>query len=222
MFKSSPGPWSVWEGVGLKVGEKVLLALWDDNASKNRSEKIAVVVSDKDLASKILESLKLHKQVAQSPGQIEQLPGLLREKPNNVLAGYVVSYLSRAPAKTQDDDRVGLALTSLVPLVSLPPIARDDAAKQLTSEFKDLSGETRRVVVESLIATATASDLDQATPALSSLVWLTDSKALDLRPYLKIEQKPKLIANYRALIAENRLDKVHQAFESQVGLKPSR
>jgi hypothetical protein len=43
-----------------------------------------------------------------------------------------------------------------------------------------------------------------------------------LRPYLRAEQKPKLIANYRALITENRLDKVHQAFESQVGLKPSR
>lgn len=64
-------------------------------------------------------------------------------------------------------------------------------AKQLTSHFKDLSTETRRVVVESLIATAIANDLNQATPALSSLVWLTDSKALDLRPYLKSEQKKK-------------------------------
>lgn len=222
MFKSSPGPWSVWEGVGLKVGEKILLALRDDQASKDRSEGIALVVSDKDLAAKVLESVKLHEQVSQSPIQIEQLPGLLRDKPDNVLAGYVVSYLTREGAKSQDGDRVALALSSLVPLVSLSPIARDDAAKQLTSGFKDLSAETRRVVVESLLATATANDLDQATPALTSLVWMTDSKALDLTPYLRAEQKPKLIANYRGLIAENRLDKDHEAFESQVGLKPSR
>jgi hypothetical protein len=221
MFKSSPGPWSVWEGVGLKVGEKVLVALRDDNASKNRSEEVALVVSDKDLTAKILESLKLHEQVSQLPSQIEQVPRLLRDKSNNVLAGYVVSYLTHVGAESKDDDRVSLALSALVPLVSLPPIARDDVAKQLTSHFKDQSAETRRVVVESLIATATANDLNQATPALLSLVWLTDSKALELRPYLRSEQKTKLIANYRALIAENRLDKVHEAFESQVGLKPS-
>jgi O-succinylbenzoate synthase len=65
--------------VGLKVGENVLLALWDEEASKNRSEEIAVVVSDKELASKILEYLKLHEQVSQSPGRIEQLPGISKE-----------------------------------------------------------------------------------------------------------------------------------------------
>lgn len=222
MFKSSPGPWSVWEGVGLKVGEKILVALRDDNASKDRSEEIALVVSDQDLAAKVLESVKLHEQVSQSTNQIERLPGLLRDKPNNLVAGYVVSYLTHLGAKSKSDDRVVLALSSLVALDSLPPIARDDVAKQLTSGFKDLSTETRRVVVESLIATATANDLNQATPALSCLVWLTDSKVLDLKPYLKGEQKPKLIANYRALIAEKRLDPAHEAFESQVGLKPSR
>jgi hypothetical protein len=100
MFKSSPGPLSVWEGVGLKVGEKVLVALREDNASKNRSEEIALVVSDKDLASKISETSKLHEQVSQSTSQIEQVSGLLRDEPNNVLAGYVVSYLTHVGAKT--------------------------------------------------------------------------------------------------------------------------
>jgi hypothetical protein len=222
MFKSSPGPWSVWEGVGLKVGEKILVALRDDKASKeSRSEEIALVVSDKELASKFLESLKLHEQVSESPSHIERLPALLRAKRNNVLAGCVVSYLTHVGAKSKNDDRVVHTLSSLVSLISLPPIARDDVAKQLTVDFRDLSAETRQVVVESLLATATANDLNQATPALSSLVWLTDTKALDLRPYLRGEQKTKLIANYRALIAENRSDKFHEAFESQLGLKPS-
>ena len=222
MFKSSPGPWSVWEGVGLKVGEKILVALRDDQASKDRSEEIALVVSDKDLAAKVLESVKLHEQISQSPNQIEHLPGLLRDKPNNLVAGYVVSYLTHAGPKSKGDDRVVLTLSSLVSLDSLPPLARDDVAKQLTSDFGNLSTEPRRIVVESLVATATANDLNQATPALSSLVWLTDSKVLDLKPYLKGEQKTKLIANYRALIAEKKLDKAHEAFESQVGLKLSR
>lgn len=197
IFKSSPGPWSVWEGVGLKVGEKILVALRDDKASKDRSEEIALVVSDKDLAAKVLQSLKLHERVSQSPNQIEQFPGLLRDKPNNLVAGYVVSYLTHAEPKSKGDDRVVLTLSSLVPLDSLPPLVRDEVAKQLTSHFKDLSAKTRRGVVDSLVTTATANDLNQATPALSSLVWLTNSKVLDLSPYLKSEQKAKLIANYR-------------------------
>jgi hypothetical protein len=210
----------VWEGVGLKVGDKTLVALRDDKTSKDRSEEIALVASDKKLAAKVLQSVKLHEQVSQSPNQIEQLPELLRDRTNNLVAGYVVSYLTHV--KSKDNDRVVLSLSSVLPLDSLPRIARDDVAKQLTSDFKNLSTENRRVIVESLIATATASDLNQATQALSSLVWLTDFKVLDLRPYLKGEQKTKLIANYRVLITENKLDKDHEAFESQVGLKLSR
>jgi hypothetical protein len=118
-------------------------------------------------------------------------------------------------------DRAALVLTSLLPLRSLPFGLRDEAADGLASDFYRLKADTRHTVVESLIVAATNKDLNQAIPSLTGLIWLTDSKQLDLKHMVRGERRRRLTANYRAMLAKGRMYKGH-AIESQLGLRRSR
>jgi hypothetical protein len=93
-FKSEPGPWSVWEGVGLKVNEKILVALRDANSRRLGNQQIALVVSDDALAAKLPDSVNLHARLTQFPDQIEQVVALLKLDRDHVLTGYIMAYLT--------------------------------------------------------------------------------------------------------------------------------
>lgn len=211
VFKSAPGPWSVWEGVNIKVNEEIFLALWDAQARKNRSEEIALVVSDKTLATRLSDTVKIHVSLKQSGEEMERVLKSLTDNSDSVVAGYLVVYLTSAQAQG-DVDRAALNLSSLLSVKRLPASAVDDVARMLTSDFPRLSTETRHTAAKALVATAAGDGLDQATPAISSLISLSDSKLLDLKSIASGAQRMKLIANYLAAVSQGRIDKADVEF----------
>jgi len=214
MIKSAPGAWSVWEGVDIKVNERIFVARWNDQARKNRSEEIALAVSDQTLATKVSDTVKLHASLKQSAEEMDGTLNSLKDNPDSVVTGYLVGHLT----SVQDDvDRAALNLSSLLSVKRLPSTARNDAIRMLQSNYSRLTPERRHTVAEALIAAAADNDLDHATPAILSLISLSDSKLIELESLTGRARRQKIIANYRAAVADGRIDRAAE-FESQLGL----
>ena len=101
----------------------------------------------------------------------------------------------------------------------MPEQGRQDIADGLVSDYYRLKESSRRIVAETLIASASAHDSNAAYPALTALIKLSDLELLNLKQYANHEHQQKISQNYRSLLEQNRIQGAHPIFESQIGLR---
>ena len=222
MTKTAIGPWTPWQGVELKPGGRLLVALWGNTAERptwtGKPEETSVAASSDVLIEKISKCIALHTRLVRSTEELSDVSRLVRSESGVLTAGYLLSYLIEAESK-RDVNRAAQILSSLQSDDKLPDVARIDANQQLLSFFNRLSQSTRRTVAEALVITASGDDVKSAEVAISTLVRLSDQGNLKSIPLLNDERRRKLAKTYQAAVEKGLIEKNHSAFESQIGLK---
>lgn len=177
MSKTAVGPWTPWQGVELKPGGRLLVALWGNNAARpmwaGERQETAVAVSSDDLIEKIRECIALHTRFVRSAQELSNESKRERSESDVLTAGYLLSYLIEAES-IRDVNNASIILSSLQSDDKLAGFVRIDAGRQLLGYFNRLSEPTRRVVAESLVITASGDDMKSAGSAVSVLVRLSN------------------------------------------------
>ena len=224
MSKTAIGPWTPWQGVELKPGGRLLVALWGNNAERpmwaGKPQETAVAVSSDDLIEKIRDCIALHTRLVRSAQELSDESKRERSESDVLSAGYLLSYLIEAES-IRDVNNASIILSSLQSNDKLPDFVRIDAGIQLLSYFNRLSEPTRRVVAESLVITASGDDMKSAGSAVSVLVRLSNQRDLKSLPSLNAERRRKLARNYQAALEKGLIERGSATFESQIGLRSS-
>ncbi len=222
LYKSAPDRWSKWEGVEVKLNEKLLLALtWPQagqKSEKDLSEQVVLAVSNGILATKASEAVNMQTKLTQAREALDTVPAALESQPDDFTAGYIISYLARSEVQ-RNPDGAARTLSSLLKIKTLSRLARDEIATEIITTYDRASVETRSLVAKSLVETAADNDLAQSVPALSALIWMTENGTLDLKSLLNGEQKKRVSTNYQAAFKDGLIDKGHSSFEFQLGIR---
>src|SRR5262245_19086448 len=202
--KTDEGPWVVWEGVALDLGGRLLVARWAGAprpAGLATPEEVGFATSDSTLFVPAIEAIAWHPLFSVAPKQLDAIPKLLRDKQDDLFAGYFLAYLMNAES-VRDVDNAAVLLGRLLGHESVPAPARTDIARWLASTFYRLGEPTRKTLTESLVILAAGDVAESADAALACLARLGELKLLDVRPYLTPDRRARLVARYSTYRAQ--------------------
>lgn len=220
--KTSLGPWVAWEGVRLDVGGQLLVARWAKEAPRptwmGKPDDVAFVASDQSLFVPAREVIGRHQHFRVDPNELDKIPQLLRDKRDDLFAGYFLTYLMNSEG-VRNVDKAAALLSGLLGQESVPAPARADIADWLASNFYRLAEATRKAVTETLVLLASGDDAGSSDPALACLEQLGELKMLDLKPFLTPGRRRKLVEKYRVYQAQSKAREEHSELEVQLGLR---
>lgn len=222
MTKTSLGPWQAWQGARLDVGGPLLVLRWAGQAARaswrGKPEDVALAVSDAALQASLREAIAQHRRFERDASEITTAAALLRDKPDALFAGYLLTCVMDAEG-VRDVDKAAPLLAGLLGHAALPGPARTLAADWLASSFYRLSPATRKSVTEALVVSASGEDAAIAQAALGALVKLGDQHLLDMRTWLTPMRLRKVTEHYRSGRAQRPAEAAHPEFEAQLGLR---
>lgn len=210
---------SAWDGVEVRVGSQLLVAL---RKNPTELEKYGLIVSDVTLFPAIHNALTWHGYYLQNPNALLSAAEVVNGSSDSIFPVYLISYLWRGGSFGNRDNE---ALT-LGRLLARSDLGESSSAlikltlpRFMLSDSNPLSEATRRSLIEILVVVGGGENLKPAADAISVLVRLSDNQQLEMTPYLTPERTRKLSENYRALIQTGKIDKRQTAFESQLNAR---
>jgi hypothetical protein len=209
---------SVWDGVDVQTGTRLIVALQNGKHSPNR-----FVVSDIDLFPLIGVTLSWHRQYMTNSSSLVSAPELARDPTNTFFLGYFVTYLWRGGSFGNRDAEaitLGKLLTRTGRNASASALIRITLQRLVLSDSHRLSQAAQRSVTESLVIAGSSDDQKLAEEAITVLIRLADKRKLDMEPYLTAERGRRLRMNYQALVQAGRFGNEHAAFGAQLGRSP--
>lgn len=213
--KTALGPWTVWQGVELKLGGELLVAKWTPQAQRPRyadkSENLAMVISDTTHFPMIRQIIAEHTRLAARPDEIRETSHLLTDSSDSALAGYLVTYLMERDA-VLDPDRATLILSDVMTNEAIPVSEWKEISDWIVAEFYRLSESVRQAVAAKLFTAASSKDNSAFEAGISALLRLSNMQML-VRSPLDSVRKHQLLVNYRSLVAQG---KAPPGLESQL------
>src|SRR5258705_9309124 len=200
---------SPWDGVNVYVGNKLLVALRENEIG---TREYGMITSDENLFPAIRNALIWHDRYLQNPAELSNVSDALNFRNESVFVSYFTSYLWRG-GSFGNRDAEALALGGLLGRSRLPDRAsaliRLTLTRLMLSEPDALMDATHRSLTETLVSVGAGSDLKRAGDAIVVLLRLGDKKKLEMAGYLTSERQRRLTDNYQTLVQKRAIEKGH-------------
>lgn len=206
------------------VGDQMLIASYiekDTPSGKVEISKYAMILTDASLFQQVRDTVNRHALYTKEPSSIiNELQGL-GSTDDLIFCGYLVRYLWRA-ARPNSFGYEAVVLSKLLTNRHLPssgwPMIRITLSRQLLNTNFPLSEVSRNIVIDNLVeASSRSANVQLAKQTIPILLSLSESKQLDMKPFLDPSRLRNLNANYRSLRATGYIQGRHTDFESQLG-----
>ena len=218
-----------WSRVRLEAGKRLLIVFYPTKSVSKENHEIlkkidryGVVVSNERLFSAIQDTVNNHSRYVNRPEDMLEAANLLNRRSNNLLSGYLVSYLYLNRGE-ENLNTEAIVISRLIGNRHVPEgywhLLESPLVRALTNSDYPVSEAVRNQVTENLITAGISDDPAQARSALSVLVTLSDSEHVNIKPLLTPDRSRRLIRNYRKLKSQMPAGKAQAAFESQLRLR---